>query len=138
MSFTRLRYHIVFTTKKRARWIRPEVEAFLYPVMIKLTRTLGGHCIRLNGIEDHIHLICALPSSTNIDDFVCDLKSRSSSAVRAHFKNLYGFKWQDGFGAFSLDAYNMDGIIAYVENQKQHHRNNEVRELWEGIQSHLS
>ncbi|AWV88601.1 IS200/IS605 family transposase [Bradymonas sediminis] len=131
MSFTRLRYHIVFATKKRVRWIRPEVEAFLYPVMVKIGRSLTGQIIRLGGVEDHVHVICALPPNICVEDFVRDLKSRSSCAVRAHFKNLYGFRWQDEFGAFSLNPNDMGGIIAYVENQKRHHSNHQTREIWE-------
>src|SRR5690554_6437263 len=131
MSFTRLRYHIVFTTKNRVRWIRPEVEEFLYPMMIKLTKVLGGRCIRLGGVEDHIHLICALPPDITIEDFVRDLKSRSSGAVRANFKKLYGFKWQDEFGVFSLNPFDMDTIIAYVDNQKHHHAHNRTHKPWE-------
>ena len=32
------------------------------------------------------------------------------------------FKWQEGFGAFSYAQSQLDNVIAYINNQEQHHR----------------
>ena len=136
MPFTRMRYHIVFATKKRAGWIWPEVEDFLYPVLGRQAKNLGGQTIRIGGIEDHVHLICAVRCDVAIKGFVEDLKARSSKAVRGEFPNLYGFGWQRGFGCFTLDPLNMDEIVAYVENQKEHHGSGDLREVWERVTEH--
>ena len=133
MSFTRLRYHIVFATKERARWIWPEVEAFLYPVIGHIARQLDGRLLAVGGVQDHVHLVCAIRPSIALDDFVRDVKSRSSAAVRGEFENLYGFGWQDGYGGFTLNPLDMDEIFAYVRNQKEHHANNELHDLWERV-----
>jgi len=133
MSFTRLRYHIVFATKERTPWISPEVEYVLYPLLGNLTRTLGGRLIRVGGVEDHIHLINAIPATLSVADFVRDLKSRSSAALHRRFEHLESFKWQRGFGCFSLNPMDMAGIVAYVENQKDHHRREAICEAWELI-----
>jgi putative transposase len=131
MPYTRLRYHFVFATKKRARWIWPEVEEFLYPVLVRLTERAGGHTIRIGGVEDHVHTICALKPKISPSDFIERIKSESSQAVRGRFKNLWGFKWQIGYGAFSLNPHDMDRVIAYVENQKQHHRRGDLWAVYE-------
>jgi hypothetical protein len=31
------------------------------------------------------------------------------------------FSWQDGYGAFSVNPYETDRLILYIENQKDHH-----------------
>jgi hypothetical protein len=32
------------------------------------------------------------------------------------------FEWQDGFGAFSYSKSQLDSVIKYILNQKEHHR----------------
>jgi hypothetical protein len=32
------------------------------------------------------------------------------------------FSWQEGYGAFSVSASNLDSVIRYVRNQEKHHR----------------
>ncbi|AWV90048.1 IS200/IS605 family transposase [Bradymonas sediminis] len=136
MSFTRLRYHIVFATKYRARWISPAVEEVLYPVLGKVINDIGGQSIRINGVEDHVHLVCALPPSLCIDDSIRAMKSQSTCAIRRHFEHLSFFKWQRGFGCFTLNPVDMRGILAYVENQKQHHRRrDELQAMWERVEA---
>ncbi|UFH54015.1 hypothetical protein [Spirosoma sp. KNUC1025] len=40
----------------------------------------------------------------------------------------FKFEWQDGYGAFSYSHSGLDNIIAYIANQKEHHRNRTFRE----------
>jgi hypothetical protein len=30
--------------------------------------------------------------------------------------------WQEGYGAFSVSASNLDSVVRYVRNQEKHHR----------------
>ena len=136
MAYTRLRYHMIFATKKRARWIWPDVEAFLYPVLIRQAELNDGRIIRIGGIEDHVHLICALKPRTCVSDFAERIKSNASKAVRKEFANLYGFAWQKSYGCFTLNPFEMDEIVAYVENQKAHHRDGELLEIYERVVAH--
>ena len=31
------------------------------------------------------------------------------------------FSWQEGYGAFSVSASQTNGVITYIENQREHH-----------------
>ncbi len=31
------------------------------------------------------------------------------------------FEWQEGFGAFSCSHYQLNDVIAYINNQEEHH-----------------
>jgi hypothetical protein len=35
---------------------------------------------------------------------------------------LKNFYWQDGYGAFSVNPAEVDVVIKYIANQKEHHR----------------
>ena len=45
------------------------------------------------------------------------------------------FQWQAGYGVFSLGERQLETAIAYVENQKQHHANNQI---WTALEPPLS
>ena len=33
-----------------------------------------------------------------------------------------GFAWQAGYGAFTVSRSAMDSVVAYIDNQEEHHR----------------
>jgi len=32
------------------------------------------------------------------------------------------FRWQEGYGAFSVSASNLPAVVKYIRNQENHHR----------------
>jgi len=83
---------------------------------------LGGILFALNGVEDHIHMAVSIPASVAVSTFIGQVKGVAS----AHFNKgrdplAARFEWQDEYGAFSFDGKRLSNVIAYVENQKQHH-----------------
>jgi putative transposase len=133
MPFTRFRYHIVFATKKRARLVDAEIEEFLYPVLVQSAERNSGKIVILGGVEDHVHVICGIQPSMAVSHFVDRIKSESAGAIRRNFSRRRGFKWQIGFGGFTLDALNYQDAVSYVENQKEHHRLDTLRKPFETI-----
>jgi REP element-mobilizing transposase RayT len=71
------------------------------------------------GIEDHVHLLIQLPPVLSLAKAVSLLKSNSSSWMSEHGMN---FAWQEGYGAFSVIASNMETVKRYIANQEKHHR----------------
>jgi len=47
----------------------------------------------------------------------------------------YGFEWQDGYGAFTVSKSQIQEVIKYIQNQREHHRKKtfqeEYLELWQ-------
>ena len=50
-TYTKLYYHIVFSTKSRKPYIRQELEPQLHKYIAGTIRELGGSCIEINDIE---------------------------------------------------------------------------------------
>jgi REP element-mobilizing transposase RayT len=50
------------------------------------------------------------------------LKAHSSKWIKTKGVLFKDFYWQNGYGAFSVNPYEIDKVIAYIENQKEHHR----------------
>ena len=51
-----------------------------------------------------------------------EIKSHSSKWIKTKDESLKNFYWQDGYGAFSVNPAEVDVVIKYIENQKEHHR----------------
>jgi putative transposase len=114
--------------------ITPELEGVIYPALQTKAIDLGGTVLQVGGVEDHIHIVAAVPPSVALSDFVGELKSASSRAVNQSGLLEGEFAWQRGYGAFTLNPQDLAGIVRYVANQKQHHAEGrlwEVFEKWE-------
>jgi hypothetical protein len=44
------------------------------------------------------------------------------------FPGTKKFEWQEGYGAFSVSASQVPKTIAYINNQKEHHRKKTFQE----------
>jgi len=51
-----------------------------------------------------------------------EIKAHSSKWIKTKDDSLKKFYWQNGYGAFSVNPYEIDKVISYIENQKEHHR----------------
>ena len=47
------------------------------------------------------------------------LKGSSSKWINEHGSK---FAWQEGYGAFSVSASNLDTVVRYIADQERHHR----------------
>ncbi len=86
-------------------------------------------------MPDHIHLVCSLPMTLCISQFMENIKGSSAYAINqeARQKNdlqmcLY---WQPGFGALTLDETIFPRVMRYVDNQKRHHAADRLSEKLE-------
>jgi REP element-mobilizing transposase RayT len=121
MSYTSLRYHIVFSTKNRARFIEQAWAELLHGYLGASIDSLGGIPLRVGGVEDHVHLAAILKATHCVADVVRQIKSVSSAWIHREIGDRR-FDWQDGYAAFSVSASVMDRVIAYINGQREHHR----------------
>jgi REP element-mobilizing transposase RayT len=131
MAFTRMRYHIIFATKGRKRWIDEEIESFLYQIICRQFRLNDGAVVTLGGVEDHVHVVAGIHPTVAVTDVVQAVKRDSSKAVRRNFKHRRSFKWQVSFGGFTACPNDMKELIDYVDNQKEHHKNETLIQKYE-------
>ena len=67
-------------------------------------------------------LVSILPK-INISDFVGQIKGYSSHEVNKIKGDKY-LGWPRGFGVLSLSKRGIPFVKQYIQNQKQHHKNN--------------
>ena len=121
MSFWRVYYHLVWATHDRRPLISPSVEALLFPYLEKKATEFQTVLYAVNGTEDHIHLVAAIPPRYAVAEVVKSLKGASSHFLN-HSSLAIEFSWQRGYGVFSLGERQRPAAEAYVRAQKEHHR----------------
>jgi REP element-mobilizing transposase RayT len=76
-THTAISYHIVFSTKNRTLVLKRERREELF-------RYIWGIIYRVNGVEDHLHILSSLHPTASLADFVKDIKTGSTLWIRAN------------------------------------------------------
>jgi hypothetical protein len=76
-------------------------------------------------MRDHVHVFIGLPGTIGLSEAVQKIKANSSRFL--HEKDVKGFAWQEGYGAFSVGVSQSDATIRYIRTQAQHHAKRDFR-----------
>ena len=79
MPFWQLFYHIIWATKYRAPILTPDIELLIFGFLRSKAISLGGYVYALDGTEDHVHLIAAVPPKIALAKFVGQIKAVTST-----------------------------------------------------------
>ncbi len=79
-------------------------------------------------MPDHIHILVGINPDIRISDLVRDIKSGTSKYITENNWIKGKFSWQSGYGAFSYSKSQIDKVIKYIMNQKQHHKKKTFKE----------
>ena len=121
-TFSQIYIQVVFAVKGRESLIQTTWEEELYKYITGIIRNKGQKLLAINGMPDHIHILVGLKPSCCLSDLVREIKKSSNDFIKEKGFIKYKFNWQEGYGAFSYSHSALDNVIAYIENQKQHHR----------------
>lgn len=121
-TFASLHYHLIFSTKDREPWLRPDIQERVWAFLGGVARENGMKALQVGGMADHVHVVIGASTSMAISKVAKLLKGGSSLWIKDEFPGMRGFAWQDGYGAFSVSKSNLSEVICYVQNQREHHR----------------
>ena len=127
-TYTSLFYHVVFSTKNRAPFIRPEIEARVWAYLGGIARQHKMTALQIGGVEDHLHALVLAPATLAPFEIAKYLKGESSKWIHETFPDLQDFGWQDGYGAFTVSKSNVPGVVSYIQNQRPHHQTQTFQE----------
>ncbi|MFK8161011.1 MAG: IS200/IS605 family transposase [Lewinella sp.] len=120
-SYARIILHTTWSTKYRMPYISVDIEKRVYRLITSLFKDHGCAVLEIGGTPDHVHVVHSLPRTKSVAEIMKAVKSVSSIAIKAMNPAYEWFSWQDGYGSFSVDYRKLDGLLAYVRNQKRHH-----------------
>ena len=134
MAYTRILYHIIFRTKASEKSISLEQAPELYRYIWGIVKNKICFLYRINGMEDHIHILIDLHPSVALSDFIKSVKVASSKWMKESelFPDFKG--WGIKYCALTYSLNEKDIIINYIKNQQSHHKNEsfqeEIHRLW--------
>lgn len=117
--------HFVWATADRMWLIKPTIRRPLYRCLEGQARETGCTVLAIGGMPDHVHLLLRMPATAAAAKVVQQLKGVSSKFVHDELGARL-FKWQEGYGAFSISRGHVKRVIAYVEGQADHHAGGEL------------
>ena len=120
--------HLVFSTKNRENLITPEIKNKLYPYIVGIINKQNSYLHSINGMPNHVHILCDLPKNIALSKFVQVIKINSSKFINEQADCIQKFEWQKGYGSFSVSQSNLKKVDLYIQHQEQHHKNKSFKE----------
>ena len=127
-TFSQIYIQIVFAVKGRQSLIHTSWEEELYKYITGIITNKNQKLLAINGTSNHIHIFIGLKPSCRLSDLVREIKKSSNTFIKEKRFTKYKFEWQEGYGAFSYSHSALDNVIAYINNQKEHHRKRNFRD----------
>jgi len=127
-SLTKLYIHLVFGTKYREPFIKPEWEDQLHAYMAGILQNMGCFVIKVNSATNHVHILFGMSKNLPLAKVVEQVKKNSSKWVKEIDPESQMFKWQGGYAAFSVNSHGVEIVKRYIENQKVHHKQTSFKE----------
>jgi len=121
-THTAISYHIVFSTKNRTPVLKRDRREDLFRYIWGIIKNRHSHLYRVNGVEDHLHILSSLHPTVSLADFVKEVKADSALWIKENcvFKSFS--HWQEGYAAFTCSRCDVDDLIEYIKRQEEHHR----------------
>ena len=119
-TYTKLIYHIVFSTKERIPLITTEIRDRLYEYLGGVIRGEKGSLMEIGGMPDHVHILARFGAAIAVSEMLKRIKGSSSHWLSQATGTW--FAWQNGYGAFSVSESQVAAVRKYIQQQEEHHK----------------
>ena len=119
--------HFVWSTHGRREWLAESWEEKLHAYIGGIANNKNATLIAAGGMADHLHLLVSMPPTASVSDMVNAFKSNSSRWIHDEISRMKIFRWQEGYGAFSVSRSNEDSVVQYIRQQKEHHKKRDFK-----------
>lgn len=105
----------------RSKTIPHEYSEELYRYIWGICKNRNSKLLRINGIENHIHLLVDIHPSIALSSFCGELKRTASLWLKSNPKFPYFVGWGKEYYGFSVSQSHKNYIVEYIKNQRTHH-----------------
>lgn len=132
-TYSQIYIQVIFAVKGRTSLIGASWEEELFKYITGIITNKDQKLLAINGMPDHIHILIGMKPACCLSDLVREVKKASNSFVKEKKFVKYKFDWQEGYGAFSYSHSALDNVIAYIQNQKEHHKKKSFKQEYIGF-----
>ena len=76
---------------------------------------------RINGTENHIHILSDLHPTVCLSDYIKEIKTASNRWMKDSGNFPFFQHWAEGSCALTYSLRDKDMIVNYIKKQKEHH-----------------
>lgn len=121
-SLSKIYLHIIFHIKTTSPKIKVNDLERLHAYIGELINKVGCKNIWTAGVEDHVHILCALSREVTVAHLIEEVKRNSSRWIKSIDGHYNRFSWQGGYAALSVSQSSVERTLAYIKNQREHHK----------------
>ncbi|MEZ4937433.1 MAG: IS200/IS605 family transposase [Crocinitomicaceae bacterium] len=121
MPFTTIYVHLVWCTKNRDPFLKPELKKKLFQHIRFVGTEKKIHIDAMDGHLDHIHCLISLKRTQSISQVAKELKGCSSRWLSEKIPGYEGTIWQPEYYAVSVGPERLNQVRKYIRNQEIHH-----------------
>jgi putative transposase len=121
-SYRQILYHLVFRTKNSHKTLNPIYARELFSYTAGFIKNKNCFPYMINGVENHVHILCDLHPSIALADFMRDLKTSTSVWLKQSGKFPRFQGWAVGYAALTYAWRDKAMISTYIKNQQKHHK----------------
>ncbi|MBO6793169.1 MAG: IS200/IS605 family transposase [Balneolaceae bacterium] len=114
--------HLIFSTKNREELLTKSIRNQLCEFLRNESVLKGYHLDSINGYQNHIHILYKQTLSRPISESAKWFKGRSSKWINETFELSSDFRWQQGYGVFSVSRENLEKVRNYIYHQEKIHK----------------
>jgi len=122
--------HCIFCTKDRENSIPRHLKENLWAYLLGIANNLKIKTLAVGGTTNHVHLLLGIPPTMTVAVAMQKLKANSSRWLGEQGAR---FRWQDGYGAFSVSPSLVAAVQAYIRSQEEHHRKRSFEEEFRAL-----
>jgi REP element-mobilizing transposase RayT len=119
-AHTELYLHLVWATHRRQALITHALQPRIYGAIADQCAKMRSDVIAIGGMPDHTHLLLRYRPTVTIAEIARRVKGASSHLAN-QAAGAHAFRWQDGYGAFTVSRSMVPRVRAYVLDQERHH-----------------
>lgn len=132
-TFSQIYIQVIFAVKNRGSLIHSSWEEELYKYITGIVTNKGQKMLAINGMPDHIHFLIGMKPNCCLSDLVRETKKSSNDFINRKKLSRNKFQWQEGYGAFSYSHSSLNNVIAYITNQKDHHKTQSFKDEYKAF-----
>jgi len=122
-AYSEINLHFTWHVKSSLPIINSEIEPRLYRYIRSYAlQTKGLIFHEIGGTETHVHIAVTILPTLLITEWIGKVKGASSHYVNHELINRKVLDWQTGYGVVSFGTKDLEWVVNYIRNQKEHHR----------------
>lgn len=123
MSNVIILIHVVWGTKNRYPYLTATVRKQVIDHIKKNCRSKSIYLKAINGFTDHLHCLVGMSTEMSLAKVVMLIKGESSFWINKNKIVPIKFEWAHEYYARTIGENDLARVIAYIDNQEEHHRN---------------